>query len=59
MRIDEDDKKLRWILYLALENEGKIFFGRKFTKVTILQISFKEFWEFLATAFVRKKKRHL
>ena len=55
MRIDEDDKKLQWILYLALENEGKRFFGPKFTNVTILQISFKEFWEFLETAFVRKK----
>ena len=54
VRIDEADKKLRWILYLALGNEEKRFFGQKFTKVTILQISFKEFWEYLATAFVRK-----
>ena len=54
MRIEETDKKLRSVLYLALGNEGKRIFGQKFTKVKVLQISFKEFWEFLAIAFVRK-----
>ena len=54
MRIEEADKKLRSVLYLALGNKGKRIFGQKFTKVKILQISFKEFWEFLAIAFVRK-----
>ena len=54
MRLEEADKKLRSVLYLALGNEGKRIFGQKFSKVKILQISFKEFWDFLATAFVRK-----
>ena len=54
MRIEEADKKLRSVLYLALGNEGKRIFGQKFTKVKVVQISFKEFWEFLAIAFVRK-----
>ena len=45
MRIEEADKKLQSILYLALGNEGKRIFGQKFTKVKTLQISFKEFWE--------------
>ena len=54
MRMEVADKKLRSILYLALRNEGKRIFGQKFTKVRILQISYKEFWEFLATVFVRK-----
>ena len=54
MRLEEADKKTRSVLYLALGNEGKRIFGQKFTKVKILQISFKEFWEYLATAFVRK-----
>ena len=31
MRIEEADKKLRSILYLALGNEGKRIFGQKFT----------------------------
>ena len=55
-RTEEVDKKLRSVLYLALGNEGKRIFGQKFTKVKVLQISFKEFWEFLAIAFVRKTK---
>ena len=54
MRIEEADKKLRSVLYLALGNEGKRIFGQKFTKVKVLHISFKQFWEFLAIAFVRK-----
>ena len=54
MRLEEADKKLRSVLYLALGNEGKRIFGQKFTKVKVLQISFKEFWESLAIAFVRK-----
>ena len=54
MRLEEADKKLRSVLYLALGNEGKRIFGQKFTKVKILQISFKEFWDFLAIAFVSK-----
>ena len=54
MRLEEADKKLRSVLYLALGNEGKRIFGQKVTKVEILQISFKEIWDFLATAFVRK-----
>ena len=54
MQLEKADKKLRSLLYLALGNEGKRFFGQKFTKVKILQISFKEFWDYLATAFVRK-----
>ena len=54
MRLEEADKKLRSILYLALGNEGKKIFGQKFTRVKGLQISFKEFWENLSTAFVRK-----
>ena len=41
-------------MYLALGNEGKRIFGQNFTKVKILQISFKEIWDFLAIAFVRK-----
>ena len=48
------DKKLGSILYLPLENEGKRISGQKFTKVKVLQISFKEIWGRLATAFVRK-----
>ena len=54
MRLEEEDKKLRSILYLALGYEGKKIFGQKFTRVKILQISFKEFWENLSVAFVRK-----
>ena len=54
MRLEEADKKLRSVLYLALGNEGKRIFGQKFTKVKDIQISFKEFWESLAIAFVRK-----
>ena len=54
MRLEEADKKLRSVLYLALGNEGKRIFGQTFTKVKILQISFKEFWNSLAIAFVRK-----
>ena len=54
MRLEEADKKLRSILYLALGNEGKKIFGQKFTRVKVLQISFKEFWENLSVAFVRK-----
>ena len=40
MRLEEADKKLRSILYLALGNEGKKKFGQKFTRVKVLQISF-------------------
>ena len=54
MRLEEARKKLRSVLYLALGNEEKRIFGQKFTKVKILQISFKEFWDSLAVAFVRK-----
>ena len=54
MRLEEADKKLRSILYLALGNEGKKNFGQKFMRVKVLQISFKEFWENLSIAFVRK-----
>ena len=54
MRFEEPDKKLRSILYLALGNEEKKIFGQKFTRVKILQISFKEIWENLSIAFVRK-----
>ena len=54
MRLEEADKKLRSVLYLALGNEGKRIFGQNFTKVKILQISFKEIWDFLAIALVRK-----
>ena len=54
MRLEEADKKLRSVLYLALGNEGKRIFGQKLTKVKILQTSFKELWDFLAIAFVRK-----
>ena len=54
MRMEFAGKKLRSILYLALGNERKRIFGQKFTKVRILQISYKEFWKFLATVFVRK-----
>ena len=50
--MEEADKKLRSILYLALGNEGKRIFCHKSTKVKILQNSFKKFWENLATAFV-------
>ena len=50
----EADKKLRSVLYLALGNEEKRIFGQKFTQVKTLQISFKEFWDSLAIAFVRK-----
>ena len=32
MTIEEADKKLQSILYLALGNEGKQIFGQKFTK---------------------------
>ena len=62
MRLEEADKKLRSVLYLALGNEGIRIFGQKFTKVKVLQISFKEFWDSLAIFFVRKTdvtfKRH-
>ena len=54
MRLEEADKKLRSVLYLALGNEGKTIFGQTFTKVKVLQIFFKEFWDSLAIAFVRK-----
>ena len=37
MRLEEVDKRL----YLALGNEGKKIFGHKFTRVKVLQISFK------------------
>ena len=54
MRLEEADKKLRSILYLALGNEGKKIFSQKFTRIQVLQISFKEFWGNLSLAFVRK-----
>ena len=54
MRLEEADKKLPSLFYLALGNEGKRILGQKFTNVKILQISFKEFRDFLAIAFVRK-----
>ena len=54
MRFEEADKRLRSILCLALGNEGKKIFGQKLTRVNILQISFKEFWENVFVAFVRK-----
>ena len=54
MRLEEADKNFRSILYLALGNEGKKIFGRKFTRAKALQISFKEFWENFSVAFVRK-----
>ena len=54
MRFEEADKKLRSILYLALGNEGKKIVGQKFTRVKVIQIAFKEFWENLSIAFVRK-----
>ena len=54
MRLAEANKKLRSVLYLKLGNEGKRIFGQKFTKVKVLQISFREFWDSLAIAFVRK-----
>ena len=54
MRLEEADERLRSVLYLASGNEGKRIFGQKSTKINILQISLKEFWDFLATAFVRK-----
>ena len=54
MRLEEADKKLRSLLYLAVGNEGKKLFGQKFTRVKDLQISFKEFLENLSIAFVRK-----
>ena len=54
MRLEEADKKLTSILYLALENERKKIFGKKFTRVKVLQISFKDFWKNLSLAFVRK-----
>ena len=38
MRVEEADKQLRSVLYLALGNEKKKIFGQKFTKVKILQI---------------------
>ena len=43
MRIEEADKKLLSILYLALGNEGKKIFSQKFTQLKILRFSFKEF----------------
>ena len=54
MRIEEADKKLRSILCLALGNEGKRISRQKFLKVKIFQISLKESWEHIATAFTRK-----
>ena len=54
LRLEEADKKLQSVLYLALRNEGKRIFGQKVTKIKILYILFKGFWDFLATAFVRK-----
>ena len=54
-RLEEADKKLRSVLYLALGNEGKRIFGQKFSKVKVLQISFKEFWDSLAIALVKKQ----
>ena len=54
LTIEEADKKLRSILHLALGNEKKRKNGQKFTRLKILQISFKGFWENLAASFVRK-----
>ena len=54
MRIEEADKKRLSVLYLAHGNEGKKIFSQKFTQVQILLISFKEFWEILSVAFMRK-----
>ena len=54
MRLEEADKKLRSVLYLALGNEAKRIFGQKFSKVKIVLISYKGFWNSLAIAFVRK-----
>ena len=56
MRIEETDKKLCSILYLALGNKRKRIFEQKLTRVKNLKISFKKFWENLATAFVRITK---
>ena len=54
LRLEEADKKLRSILYLTVGNEGKKIFGQKFTRVKVLQIPFKDSWENLFLAFVRK-----
>ena len=44
MRFEEADKRLRSILCLALGNKEKKIVGQQFTRVNILQVSFKEFW---------------
>ena len=59
MRLEEADKKLRSIFYLALVNEGKKIFGQKFPRVKFLQISFKDFWENLSFSIREKDKRNL
>ena len=56
MRLEEADKKLRSVLYLALGNEGKRIFGQQFSKLKILQNSFKEFWDF---RLCKKDKCHI
>ena len=56
MRLEEADKKLRSVLYLKLGNEGKRIFGQKFTKVKVLQISFKRILGFSSDRFRKKDK---
>ena len=53
MRRYEADKKVKSVLYLALEVEGKRVFAQKHPRVKVLGISFKEFFELLEAAFIK------
>ena len=46
MRIDEAGKRIRLVLYLALENEIKCLFPQKLLNVKIPPISFAEFLKY-------------
>ena len=53
-RMEDADKKIGSMLYLALGGEDKRFFSQKFSKVKIPRITFTESWDFLTQAFIRK-----
>ena len=53
MRRYEANKKVRTILYLALGAEGKRVFAQEHPRVEVLEISFKEFFDLLETAFIK------
>ena len=59
MRLEEADKKLRSVLYLALGNEGKRIFGQKFTMGESLTNFFYRILGVPSDRFRKKDKCHI